>query len=193
MPTSLDQDDLRKAAYLIKHSPVPLSHARLIKLLYLCELSSLQTTGRRFTSFAFVHYQHGPYIFGLQDSLMEAGFEIGRDCFDLGSVEVREGVLGPDTRRVLDVILEKFGEMPFGDKKRTGLLHFVYNTLPFAATPYRSTIQFESFLGSPGLDEVLLKKRDYKRVVARAEKTRDLRSQAFTPEGIRRLMEYAGT
>lgn len=125
--------------YLVGNLQGELTRTKLVKLLFLADLSHFKEKGRSITGVKYHSYFYGPY----SEEIMEAinnlnGFEIEEHCginmegkeyyiYTLGKNPRYEVVnLVAEEQKTLDSIIQEFGHMRLND-----LLEYVYKTEPY--------------------------------------------------------------
>lgn len=154
-------NEMYKIAYLLNSSQRKAQdYTHIVKLLYIAEIISIDKQKKRFTAFDFKHYKFGPMIENL-DLIMNFSGMFDKDSnglyFSKCLVDDIIEKLSCFEKEILDAVIKKWDGIPVNTKKngnKSGLLGYIYNTIPFITTGYNEVIKFERFFSTPHISKI---------------------------------------
>lgn len=182
----MEKSDMAKVLFLL--SKQSMTHTKLMKLLYICELFSVDTSGKRFTNLDFVHYHHGPYVSGLLDSLVSENKVTIEDDKLIKLVSNDDFKVSKIEAAIVSDVVDKWGAISLGEKNGSGIMNYVYHTLPFIETHFGKSIDFLRYKRF-GLAEITIKNKDFKRIKSRVIAAQDITNYLLSEVGIARIEE----
>lgn len=170
---NLTKDELVILYIMLKFKNIKMSKLPINKLLYECELNSVDNYGKKITNFKFIHYKKGPYNKNLDDVIKK--FASYNTIKDKNNYTIKDEYinyqinLDDDIKKIIDESLDKWVERcSKGYMVLGSLLNEVYMTPPLLDTPYNEEIDLMKYGKNSGISKVLIHSNELKKIKNRA-------------------------
>ncbi|PPS22941.1 Panacea domain-containing protein [Brachyspira murdochii] len=187
----LSKDEKVVLYTMLKFKDIPIGMLGLNKLLYDCELNSVDLNGKTLTNLDFIHYNLGPMVKELYDIVRKfADFDKKNYVYgeeikeeeDTSNFTVKKEYLNNDIdfdfseedKKILDNVLDEWldrctqGRIPM-----SSLINVAYMTEPLLETPFNEKIDLMKYGKNSQISEVLIHHKEMKQIIKNAKKYQD--------------------
>lgn len=184
----LSKDEKVVLYTMLKFKDIPIGMLGLNKLLYDCELNSVDLNGKTITNLDFIHFKLGPMVKELYDIVRKfADFDkknyvYGNEVIeeeDTSNFTIKKEYLNDDIefdfseddKKILDKVLNKWlGICTQGRLPMYSLINVAYMTEPLLATPYNEKIDLIKYGKNSKISEVLIHHKEMEKIIKNAKK-----------------------
>lgn len=182
----LSKDEKVVLYTMLKFKDIPIGMLGLNKLLYDCELNSVDLNGKTLTDLDFIHYNFGPMVKELYDIVRKfADFDKKNYVYgeeikeeeDTSNFTVKKEYLNnidfdfsEEDQKILDDVLNKWlkictqGRMPM-----SSLINVAYMTEPLLETPFNEKIDLMKYGKNSKISDVLIHHKEMKQIIKNAK------------------------
>lgn len=183
----LSKDEKVVLYTLLKFKDIPIGMLGLNKLLYDCELNSVNLNGKTLTNLNFIHYNLGPMVKELYDIVRKfVDFnkknyvygEENKEEEDTSSFTIKKEYLNyidfnfsEEDQKILDNVLGEWsGRCTQERLPMSSLINVAYMTEPLLETPYNEKIDLMKYGKDSKINEVLIHHKEMKKIIKNTKK-----------------------